>query len=156
MRHWRRDKLHLEVDQSVKMEQSGDTTLAYSNDEQRVILIPAGVKREVLHCLRRQGRRDKAAILLMFTAGLFLLLRDVVERAALVIIDQEYEGNEGMIKNRLLQMLWADQVNISPNSFAFGNVGRQSQAHQLAIMTNRGQRLPDHRVTLAEMLAVLE
>lgn len=140
----------------MKIEQSGDTTLAYSNHEQRVILISAGVKRELLDCLRRRGKEDKAAMLLMFAAGLFLLLRDVVERATLVIIDQEYEGNEGLIKNRLLQMLWADGLDISPNTFTFGKVGRQSQAHQLAITTNRGQRLPDHRVTLPEMLGVLE
>ena len=148
--------MQVEVDQSVKVEQSGDTTLAFSNNEQRVILMPASVKREVLKYLRRQGKEYKAAILLMFTAGLFLLLRDVVERATLIIIDREYEGNDGLIKNRLLQMLQADGTSVYAGIFTFGYVGRQSQAHQLAITTKRRQRSPDHRVTLAEMIEVLK
>jgi hypothetical protein len=138
------------------MEQSGDTTLAYSNDKQKAILIPAAVKRDVMNCLRREGKNDKTAILLMFAAGLFLLLRDVIAQANLVIIDQEYEGNEGIIKNRLLQMLRADGRNISPDTLVFGNVGRHSQAHHLAMITGRRQTPPAHRVTLVEMLRAIE
>lgn len=43
--------MEIEVDQSVKIEDTaGDTVLAFSNDVQRAIVIPAAVKREALTC----------------------------------------------------------------------------------------------------------
>jgi len=65
----------LEVDQSIKIEQtSGDTVLALSNDQQYSIVIPARIKRKALAFLRPRGWYGRRAILACFAAGLFLLL----------------------------------------------------------------------------------
>lgn len=66
--------MDVEVDQSVKTEDtSGDTVLAFSNDKQFGILIPAEVKRQALAYLRGRGKSRRISVLLVFAAGLFLL-----------------------------------------------------------------------------------
>ncbi|MDH7485178.1 MAG: hypothetical protein QHJ81_02760 [Anaerolineae bacterium] len=66
--------LRLEVDQSGRIEEPQDTVLAFSNQQQYAILIPAAVKREALAHLRRLDKSTKLAVLLVFAAALFLLL----------------------------------------------------------------------------------
>ena len=53
----------LQVDQSTKIGESGDTVLALSNDESYAVLIPAAVKRACSEELRRRGRKGKAIVL---------------------------------------------------------------------------------------------
>jgi len=52
--------LHIEVDQSGKIEQTNkDTVLALSNEISYAVLIPARVKREAINLLRATGKRGK-------------------------------------------------------------------------------------------------
>ena len=148
--------MELEIDQSVKIEDTAhDTVLAFSNDVQRAILIPAAVKREALAYLREHGKSRKVSVLMVFAAGLFLLLRDVAESIALAVIDQEYIGHEALIKDRLLRRLRAEGLHVYPDMFAFGCVGKRSRAHYLALAVHRDEVKPNHRVTLEELLEAL-
>jgi hypothetical protein len=68
--------LHIEVDQSGKVERTNvDTVLAFSDGKSAALLIPAEVKRVCLEVLRRGGRRKTTIVLRIFVAGLFLLLQ---------------------------------------------------------------------------------
>ena len=101
---WR--KMDVEVDQSIKIEQtSKDTILAFSNDGQVAILIPAKVKRLVLAHLKARGKPAPVARLMLFSAGLCLLLREVAESLMTITIDQEYPGHEADIRGMLLRFL---------------------------------------------------
>jgi hypothetical protein len=61
--------LRLHVDQSSKVEQTNKpTVVAYSNEEQWAIEVPAKVKREVLIGLREKGRSRRASVQLIFAA----------------------------------------------------------------------------------------
>ena len=149
--------MEIEVDQSVKIEDTaGDTVLAFSNDVRSAIVIPAAVKREALAYLRKRGKSRKAAVLMVFAAGLFLLLRDVAESIDLAVIDREYTGYDALIKNRLLQLLRVAGLRVYPDLFAFDYVGKKSRAHYLALGVHRGEIEPDRRVTWKELLKVLE
>ena len=98
--------MKVKVDQSVKIEDTtGDIVLPFSNDVRRAI--PAAVKREALAHLRERGKSRKVTVLMVFAAGLSLLLRDVAESITLAVIDREYTGYNALIKNRLLQLLGA-------------------------------------------------
>jgi hypothetical protein len=146
----------IEIDQSVKIEETArDTVLAFSNSVQRAIVIPAVVKREALAYLRKRGKSRKVAVIVVFAAGLFLLLQNVTRLIDLAIIDREYAGYDAVIKNRLLQFFQAGGLHIYPDTLAFGYVGKKSKAHDLAIGVHRGKLKPDHRVTLKELLDVL-
>ena len=148
--------MEIEIDQSVKIEDTaGDTVLAFANDVQRAIIIPAAVKRKALAYLRDRGKSRKVAVLAVFAAGLFLLLRDAAESTTLAVIDQEYTGHDALIKDRLLQLLRTEGLRVYPDTFAFGCVGKKSKAHDLAMKVHRGKLTADHQVTLKELLEAL-
>ncbi len=148
---------HGQIDQSVKIEQtSRDTVLAFSDDIQFAIRIPASVKREVLAVLRAKGKGAPTAQLMLFTAGLFLLLRDIAQDLVAVTIDQEYPGHEADIRGMLLRFFRERSgLQISKETIVFGQIGRRSRAHERAWRVHRGKVAPDHVVTMAELLDVL-
>jgi hypothetical protein len=151
-----RAELQLEVDQSRRIEEPQDTVLAFSNQRQYAILIPSAIKRRALAHLRRLDKSTKLAVLLIFAAALFLLLRDVADQLALVVIDEEYPGHEAMLKGRLLQLLRGTTgLWIPKEVVTFGRVGKKSGAHRRAIAISRGREEPDRRVTLDELLEAL-
>ncbi len=143
------------VDQSGKIEQTNfPSVIAGSNEEQRALLIPAQAKREILERLKRRGHESKAAVLMIFAAGLALLLRDW-QQASIILIDDEYTGQQPAIKSRLLLYLERSKAAVSPDVIRFGRVGKSSPAHRLAIAVHRGRRAPDHIVTTGELWALL-
>ncbi len=148
--------MKIEIDQSVKIEESArDTVLAYSNSVQRAIVIPAAVKRKALAYLRKHGKSRKVAVLTVFAAGLFLLLRGVAKKITLAVIDLEYAGHDALIKDILLQRLRSEGTYTFPDTFTFASVGKKSRAHYLAIAVHRGEIKPNHQVTWGEMLKAL-
>lgn len=147
--------MNLEVDQSRKIEQSGPTTLAFSNHEWGTIQVSAQVKRRVLRLLREQGHNRQTAVNMTFAAMLALLLRDVIERTDRVIIDDEYTGHRGSVKNQMLQYLRKMEIEVRPGVIVFGFVGKHSPAHELAYRVFRGKMKPDHYVTGEELLALV-
>ena len=148
--------MRIEVDQSGKIEQTAvNTVLAFSDGEQRTLLIPAQVKRQALVYLRGREKSRKSSVLLVFSAALFLLLKEIAEQITLVIIDREYEGHEATIRGRLLQLLREADLQVRADAIAFGSVGRKSEAHYLAWRVHKGEISPDHQVTLSELLEVL-
>ena len=148
--------MHIEVDQSGKIEQTAvNTVLAFSDGEQCALLIPAKVKRQALAYLRDREKSRRSSILLVFSAALFLLLKEIAEQITLVIIDREYEGHEATIRGRLLQLLREADLQVHADAIAFGSVGRKSEAHYLAWRVHKGEISPDHQVTLSELLEVL-
>ncbi len=149
--------MRIEVDQSGKIEQTAvNTVLAFSDGGQRTLLIPAQVKRQALAYLRGREKSRRSSVLLVFSAALFLLLREIAEQITLVIIiDREYEGHEATIRGRLLQLLREAGLQVHADAIAFGLVGKKSEAHYLAWRVNKGEISPDHQVTLSELLEVL-
>jgi len=149
--------LRIEVDQSVKIEQtSGDTVLAYSDSKQFAISIPAQVKRKALVYLRGRGWFGKRAVLPCFAAGLFLLLKDIAGHVTLIIIDQEYQGHEADIKTMLLRHMREVGLELDPEVITFERLGKKSRAHKQAWGVQRGKIAPDREVTVEEFLGVLK
>jgi len=96
--------MRVEVDQSGKIERtSHDTVVAFSNDFDYAILVPAQVKRETIAALKSEGKRR--AHLLLFAMVLYELLRKYLERIEKITIDVEYEGSEPYIKSQLLSLI---------------------------------------------------
>ncbi len=145
--------MQVEVDQSGKIEQTEvDTVLAFANGASGSLLIRATVKRQCVQTLRQRRKGNKTITLHLFSVGLYLLLRGVLRKGAVVIIDTEYIGREGDIKGMLFRMARRDNLDLEPDQIQFRQVGRKSSAHIIAIGVFRGEKAPDKVVTVAELL----
>ena len=148
--------MHIEVDQSGKIEKMNvDTVLAFSDGKSGTVLIPAEVKKVCLQALRRGGRRKTTVVLRIFAAGLFFLLKDVLEEVTLVTIDQEYPGREGDIKAMLLRLIWASGKRFEKEQIVFHQVGKKSAAHFKAYGVYKGFQKPDRILTAEEILTLI-
>jgi hypothetical protein len=138
--------MRVEVDQSGKIERtSHDTVVAFSNDFDYAILIPARVKREIIGDLRSRGKRRPH--LLLFTTVLYELLRRHLEQLDNITIDVEYEGSEPYIKLELLRLIWQANPNYPADRITFRRIGKKSAAHKRALATYRGKAKADRVVT---------
>jgi hypothetical protein len=147
----------VEIDQSGRTDVlTVDTVLAFSNSLKVAILIPRTVKQECYHAMKSNGVRKSRIGVRLLTAGLVLLLRNHLEGIHTVVIDLEYVGGAaGDIKGELLQNLRRLAPDFRSDQIVFGQIGKKSEAHMLALQTYRGARQPDRRVTTREMLDVL-
>jgi DNA repair exonuclease SbcCD nuclease subunit len=146
--------LPYQVDQSNKIESTGDTALALSNDREYTIRIPAREKREAIRVLRwhPRGRRRVRVYLRLFAVALYHLVRELPPEE-LVIIDTEYTGHEKSIKNMLLALLWRDNPDFNANNIAFGHVGKKSTVHKKALAVYRGKAKADRTLTAHDLLS---
>ena len=96
---------NIEIDQSGKIEQSGDTFLAFAatDGQSFVIKIPARAKRTAFEVLRQRGKTKRRALLLLFSASLYLLLEDHLDELQQIVIDNEYIGHERHVKASLFR-----------------------------------------------------
>lgn len=144
---------HVEVDQSIKVEQTHQhTALAFSDDVHGIVLVPAKVKRACKQKLRDQGVKPDMITLRMFTAGILLLLEDQMHHIASLTIDTEYEGRDGEIKGLLLRFIRRWVPEFPKESITFRELGKKSPAHKLAWETHQGKRKPDRVATVEDLL----
>ena len=145
----------IEVDQSGRTDVlSDDTILAFSDDIQAAILIPTEVKRQCYQQLKATGLRKRLIGIRLFAAGLILLLRPYVATLELITVDQEYEGWEPTIKEHLLRHLRGECPDLTSQQIIFQRIGKGAQAHSVALATYRGDREPNQRIGVRELLAV--
>ena len=145
----------IEVDQSIKIEQSGATVLAYANGQTAAILIPQRVKRAGLATLLAKGKSREIATLLLFAAGLYLLLKEDLITAQKLGIDPEYEGPNHNIKSFLVEYSKKADQNIKPERIDFAYVGKQSPADKKARGVRTGKDKTYRKISLVELLRVI-
>lgn len=143
----------VEVDQSFKFENTKEATaLALANGISYSILIPATVKRECIRLLRKEGFIGAKLYLKLFSITLFFLLKDKIEEINHILIDKEYPGKEGQIKDNLINLLHRSGYSVSRDQVLFSLVGKVSNAHIAAIQTLRKKRKPDRILTVEDIV----
>ena len=141
--------MHIEVDQSGKIEQLNmNTVIAFSNINQYSVLISKEVKQQAYKLYK--GKVNDLRYRL-FCIGVNYCLRDYVKEKELIVICFEYKGKENLIKSFLIDFLRKDYVLIDPKIIRFGKIGKQSNAHAVAIDVYRGNRRPNKILTLQEL-----
>ena len=147
---------NIEIDQSGKM---GDlavhTVLAFANDIEYAILIPARVKRAIIQKLRAWGKSKVRAVLQIFAAGLFLLVRDSLGEVEQIVIDTEYTGYDVDIRSMLLNHIWRMDPTFDKELLVFRRIGKKSPAHKLALATYQGKQGANRRIEERELWAIL-
>lgn len=145
--------MKVEVDQSGKIEQLNcDTVLAFSNNEQYAVLLPKSLKRRVFLYYRS---RTKQLRYKLFTICLYYCLKDYLRHLTLIMIDCEYQGKEQLIKSILLGFIRRSWKEFDGKLIRFGLIGKQSNAHAVAIDVFRRHRKPNRILSEPEIETLL-
>lgn len=148
--------MEIEVDQSTKIEQSGATVLAFANGTSDAIMIPSSVKNKTYKALKATGKSAEAAHLLVFAAGLFLLLKPYASRLRSIIIDCEYYGHESNIKSFLIEYFKKAGHPVDELEISFGLIGKHSSAHKKAWAVKRRMDRSYRKIHLGELWEVVK
>jgi hypothetical protein len=133
----------IEVDQSGRMEMSGDTVVAVANGFSVTVRITPDVKDIVRETLRRRGVRPRLIMIRMFVAAITLALQDHLAEIGGIVIDEEYIGYEAELKSLLLDRLRKLGCQREATDVTISRVGKKSPAHFAAICVTRRQAKAD-------------
>lgn len=132
--------MQVEIDQSGKI---GDTklvtVLAFSNHKSYSIYLSATTKRKLIQTLRTP-ENSRVFYFRVFAILLFILLKDFLDKIQSIYIDQEYLGHEGDIQAYLIDVAQKSGVTIDPQIIHFIRIGKDSNAHILAITCFRKKK----------------
>jgi len=151
--------VHIEVDQSGKIEQTNlNTVLAFSDGDtcNRTILIKAREKRILITTLRNQGKTGVWFYTRIYVASLYILLKPALKKVTGIWIDDEYSGKQKIIKSLLVDFAKREGIKLEWDKIDFRLIGRKSKAHQLAIDTLRGKIEPDEKISAENIIKTLE
>jgi hypothetical protein len=144
--------VEIEIDQSIKIEQSQRATaLAFSNSQARALLIPARVKQAALRRLRQIGLTGSRATLWLFAAAIYLLVCNHLWQVTRIVIDVEYQGHEDDVRLMLLNFIRRRFSHYPAQRITFRLVGKTSRAHALAFRVQKGREPADQVITLADL-----
>jgi len=102
-------KSRVEVDQSGRMEMSGDTTVAASNSFAVTVRVTARVKQQVRQALLERGVKPKMVMIRVFVGAIWLAIRDYLAEIHLLAVDIEYASYEAVIRSLLLDRIRVPQ-----------------------------------------------
>ena len=145
---------NVEVDQSGRMEMSGETTIAVSNDLTVTVRVTARVKRKVREALLERGVKPKMVMIRMFVGAILLAVRDHLGEIYMLTIDEEYTGYEAVIKSLLLDRVRSLGSEFTRDDIIITRIGKNSPAHRAAIRVTRRQVTADKMPPAEELLEV--
>lgn len=148
--------MNVEVDQSIKIEQSGSTILAFANGSAHAIIIPSQVKAAGHELLRLKEKPLSTAHWMLFAAGLYLLLKGNLKKFKGIIIDIEYPGKNADIKASLLRHIWKTYPEFDQTIISFKGIGKKSPAHMKADLVRKKRDRVYRKITQKEFLSLLQ
>ncbi len=140
--------MHIEIDQSGKIENYLDTVVAFRNDEQYSVLLNRKIKMEILTEYRT---KYKDIHYRLFAILIYYCIKNYLNKTELIVIDKEYEGREHDIKKHLLRLIWKDKPNFDKRLIMFSAIGKKSNAHRVAYQTFSGKLAPNKILTKKEV-----
>ncbi len=139
------------IDQSGKVENTSKLTIvAFTNGKVKTLKITGREKRRVVRIMRTVEYPERVYIYQIFAALVFLLIKK--EKIGEVIIDDEYVGHEPLIKDIIIKLYQKTKLKVP--HIDFGLIGKDSEAHKVAIDAFRGRRKADIEVKSEEVLVL--
>lgn len=146
--------MHIEVDQSGKMERmSHDTIIASSNEKQYCIKIPKEIKQEIFYNYKN---KIKQLNFKLFSIGVYYCIEKYINSYSSIIIDNEYQNKNELIKSILISYIKKQFTDFDHEIIRFSNIGKKSNAHHVAIETFRGEHKPNEILTQKEIWRLLK
>lgn len=150
--------MQVEIDQSIRIDNTRKATvLAFSNQSSKTIEVTAKTKRRLLKVLRQKGKTGQTIYVDIFTASLFLLLRDHLNRFTEIIIDTEFSGNhqQARITERLIYYARSNGLLVRPHQISFHQITKNSTAHEIAIAVHRNEKEADEKIDYRDILKLI-
>ena len=137
--------MKFEIDQSGKIELlSVDTIIACSNNKQYSIKIPKEIKQRIYYNYKNKLKQLRYKL---FCVGIYYCIERLLMASELIVIDDEYHGKNNLVKCILLSYIRKKYPNFSNKIIRFGSIGRESNAHHLAIETFRKEHMPNEIIS---------
>jgi len=146
----------VEIDQSNKIDDSGDAFLAFSNDITCVVRVPFRVKQAGMELLRQRGKSKRTATLMLFAACVFLLVEGYLSEIETIVLDNEYDGREADIKAFFVRYLQKRRKTFDMQQMNVSSIGKKSEAHRLVWGDYRGTRQVDRSLTEQELCSLVQ
>ena len=145
--------MHIEIDQSGKIEQTDmDTIVAFRNSEQYSVLLKKKIKVDILN---RYRNKFKDVHYRLFAILVFYCIKNYLHKIQLIVIDIEYERRDIDIKKHLIRFIWKEYSNFDKKLIKFSRIGKDSRAHRLAYQTLIGKLAPNKIITKNEVEILL-
>jgi len=145
----KRNNMKCYIDQSGKVENTSKlTVVAYANGKVRSLKISAVEKRKLLAVMKKVDGLNTTYVYRIFAALVFLLIKG--QRISDIVIDKEYPGHEGVIKN-ILKNLFERTGALFPEVIFF-EITKTNPAHKAAISVYRGEKKPNLVVKTEDIL----
>lgn len=146
--------MKIEVDMSGKIEDlRQDTIVAFRNNEQFSVLLPKKIKQELFQEFRRKFRQLRFRI---FAICIYYCLENYIKNKEIINIDVEYEGKDTEVKTYLIPLIRKKHENFDKNIIRFSHIGKESKAHEIAILTNRKVLKPNKILTKQDIIKKLK
>lgn len=146
-------KMQIEVDQSGKIELlSTDTIIACSNEIQYSIKIPKKIKQIIHYDYKTRIKQLKYKL---FCVGVYYCIERFLTKSELVLIDIEYHGKNNLVKSILLSYIKKRYHDFDKKIIRFGHIGKNSNAHHLALETLRKDHKPNGILTGKQIWSLL-
>jgi hypothetical protein len=144
--------MRIEIDQSGKIENtSRHTFLACSNSIHSILKISAAEKRKLQKYFRKIGK-PRLFVYMTFALLVILLLKNRKIKSIPIVVDIEYTGKTGLIKNFIKQF----NSNFPVDNLSFRFVGKKSNAHDLAYGAAIGKVKPNLELTSAQIIELIK
>lgn len=123
------------IDQSGKIEDTNRlTAIAFSNGIEHSLIISAKEKRLVQFQLRRLGQ-PRVLISKVFAIGIFILIKNYINKIDTIIIDEEYPGKNHVIHDYLMELIRRHSYDFDGKQIQFTRIGKKVRAHSLAYLS---------------------
>lgn len=142
-----------EVDQSGKVEDTAKhTVIAYSNSEEKAIVIPKKVKRQIQEVFRSSGM-IRLYIYYVFAIGIYYLIKDF-KKAQLITIDLEYQGKDKIIDEIIDKFL--KSYDRPAHQIHFKRIGSHPRVHYAAKNVFDKKKKAQYIVSLEDILKLIK
>ncbi len=147
--------MQYQIDQSGKIEDTSRLTIvAFADGKAKSLKISAVEKQKLIKIMRELDYPRNIFIFKIFAGLIYLLLiKEKWNSGDSLLIDREYPGHEGIIKD-ILSNLFRKMFSQLP-VIEFGEIGKKSSAHLKAIAVFRGKANPNMTVKADDVLNIL-
>ena len=128
----------IEIDQSIKIEQTSMTTYL-ADSIGHCVKLNARNKKQLQHLFRQAGR-PRMFVYEAFSALVAILISQSYNASNSYVIDTEYLHQDHLLRPLILKHLRSLKVSASPEQIKFATIGKKSPAHARAYFTYKRKK----------------